>query len=251
MDWLAEFLEVGWWLNATDVVWIAWLLAGLGTVGYFAGLLPLAAVARLSLRRSVESMAVILSYVFALSFAIDLSAGGVREQGASNLWLTYVLAPVQFGLLLAVVMPPRYRRIVWGFFALLVAASLLRATFDAPETFIHVLGGAFVALAAWTQPAFARYRTGVALYCAVPIPALLAMGFFPRDSVPWLVAWAVYQVVRVSALVGVAWSILAVPRTRLEVVRNDRPRTADAGERGLAAGHVHVATRRGHRPAIY
>jgi hypothetical protein len=220
-------------------------------IAHFAGLLPLAAVAWLSLRRSVESAAIILGAAFALSYALDMTGEALADAGTPNLWLTYVLAPVQFGLLLAVVMPPRYRRIVWGFFGLLVAASLLRATFDAPETFVHVLGGAFVALAAWTQPAFARYRVGVALYCAVPIPALLAMGFFPPQSVPWLAAWGLYQAVRVSALVVVAWSILAVPRTRLEVVRNDRPRTADAGERGLAAGHVHVATRRGHRPAIY
>jgi hypothetical protein len=216
------------------------------------GLLPLVAVAWLSLRRPVEPVAVLLGAVFALSVAADLASDGLMDRGVPNLWLTYVLAPVQFGLLLAVVMPPRYRRIVWGFFGLLVAASFARATFDAPETFVHVLGGAFVALAAWTQPGFERYRTGVMLYCAATIPALLAMGFFaPGWSVEWLAAWGVYQAVRVSALVCVAWSILAFPRTRLEVVRNDRPRTVDAGERGLAAGHVHVSTRRGHRPAIY
>jgi hypothetical protein len=220
-------------------------------VSHFAGLLPLAAVAWLSLRRPVEPTAVILGAVFAMSFALDMTGAALGDAGVPNLWLTYILAPVQFGLLLAVVMPVRYRRIVWGFFGLLVAASFARATFDAPETFVHVLGGAFVALAAWTQPAFERYRTGVMLYCVATIPGLLAMGFFtPGWTVEWLAAWGLYQVVRVSALVCVAWSILAFPRTRLEVIR-DRPRTVAAGERGLAASHVHVAPRRGHRPAIY
>lgn len=220
-------------------------------VAQWAGLLPLAAVAWLSLRRTVEPPSVILAAVFALSFAFDLASDALMDAGAPNLWLTYLLAPVQFGLLLAVVMPVRYRRIVWGFFALLVAASTVRASYNAPETFIHVLGGAFVALAAWMQPEFRRYRVGVALYCAATIPGLLAMGLVaPGWTAEWLAAWGLYQVVRVSALVCVAWSILAVPRTRLEVV-SVRPRTVDARERSVAGNPVHGAARRGHWPAVY
>jgi hypothetical protein len=220
-------------------------------IAHVSGLLPLAAVAWLSLRRAVDPVAVLLGAVFALSFAVDLSARSLSQAGVPNLWLTYVLAPVQFGLLLAVVMPVRYRRIVWGFFGLLVAASLVRATFDSPETFIHVLGGAGVALAAWTQPAFVRYRSGVTLYCAATIPGLLAMGLIaPGWTVEWLAAWGLYQVVRVSALVCITWSILAVPRTRLEVIR-DRPRTADAGARGAAGGGVYGTSRARDRPAVY
>lgn len=189
------------------------------------GLIPLAAVTIATLRgRRPHPDIVLLACAFALSFVADWIAWKLRADGHSTLWLTYVLAPVQFGLLMAIVQPREHQRIVWMFFVLVVLASLAGGDLRGIEMFVHAGAGAWVALVAYRQPGLERYRAAIVLYCAGAIPYLLGMGFLrPAMDVGWLSMWSGYQLTRLAALSLMAWAVLVQPRMRLEVIA-DEPR---------------------------
>jgi hypothetical protein len=187
------------------------------------GLVPLAAVAWATLRgRKPSPQVVLLACAFALSFADGLLAWKLRANGHETLWLTFVVIPVQYAVLMAVVQPREHQRIVWLFYALIVAASWAGGDRAGIEMFVHAVAGAWIALVAYRQPDVARYRTALLLYCGATIPFLLAMGFLPPSmAMPWVGAWTSYQLTRLSALSVMAWAVLAQPRMRLEVVTHE------------------------------
>jgi len=77
-------------------------------LAHWAGALPLVACAILALRRRLPSPdARLLALAFFTSFLTDAIAARL---GAPNLWLTYINAPLQFGLFLTVIAPVEHRR---------------------------------------------------------------------------------------------------------------------------------------------
>lgn len=197
---------------------------------WWAGLLPLAAVAWLGMRRKLPELdVVILAVAFALSFAFDLFGKALFDRGVPNQWLTYCLAPIQFGLVMTVVAPAEGRRIVWGFFLVLVALSVLRGPWQAPEAVVQVVGGLWIGLVVYRQPALERYRLALLVYFVAAVPFLLPRAaMVPSASTGWLSLWAGYELVRVLGLSLFTIAVLR-PRLRLEV--------ADARDRGIRRGH--------------
>ena len=227
-------------------------MAWLQEVAHWSGLLPIAAVAVLACRsilcgQSCPGWRVrLLAVAFAISFLVDLVAGSLQAQNLPNLWLTYLLAPVQFGLLLLVVAPARYNRVVWLGFWLIVLASMFRGTFGNIETFTHIAVGAWICLVIHRQPIMEPYRPGIMVYCGATIPALLVMGFAtPSVEGPWVGAWLAYQVVRIVGLVMIARAVLHYPRIRL--VRNERTDSTGHSSRASGGGHPVSGIARGHR----
>lgn len=196
------------------------------------GLAPLAAVAWVTLRGRRPGPAVILlACAFALSFVDGWLGWLLRGNGHPTLWLTYVVIPVQYALIMAVVQPREHQRIVWLFYLLLVAVSWAGADYQSVEMGVHVVAGAWISLVAYRQPEIARYRAAVLIYCGASIPFLLALGFMaPRLTAGWIMTWTGYQMVRLMALTVMAYVVTTQPRTRLEVV-NVEPRNTRADGR--------------------
>lgn len=210
-------------------------------LAHWAGALPLVACAILALRRRLPSPdARLLALAFFTSFLTDAIAARL---GAPNLWLTYINAPLQFGLFLTVIAPVEHRRLVWAGFGLVVAVSLLRNTWGAQETVIEALAGAWVCLVAYRHRTV--YRLPVLLYCGLAIPFLLVMGFAaPSITGPWIIAWVGYQAVRITAL-GWMTVLLLWPPYSPEVARDLAiVATARTGQPGLErAGRAVPGTR--------
>jgi hypothetical protein len=209
-------------------------------------LLPLCAVAVAVLRgRKPPCEVILLACAFALSFADGLLAWKLRANGHPTLWLTFIVIPVQFAVLMAVIQPREHQRIVWLFYALIVLASWAGGDRAGIEMFVHAVAGAWIALVAYRQPEVARYRTALLLYCGATIPFLLAMGFLPPSmSMPWVGAWASYQLTRLSGLSVMAWAVLAQPRMRLEVVSDESRDHRTAGRvRSARSGPGHARHR--------
>jgi hypothetical protein len=202
------------------------------------GLVPLAAVVWEILRgRKPDPDAILLVCAFAISAITGWMDWQLRANGHETLWLTYVVIPVQFAVIMSVVQPREHQRIVWLFYGLLVAVSWAGADQQSIEMGVHVVAGAWIALVAYRQPAVAPYRAALVLYCGATIPFLLALGFqAPRLTAGWIMTWTGYQTVRLIALTLMAYAVVAEPRTRMEVV-TDEPRDH------RAAGRVRRARR--------
>jgi hypothetical protein len=144
-----------------------------------------------------------------LSFVVDTATRIGLMAYLPTQWLMYLGAPLQFGLLvLAAGVGPR-PRVLLLFFALVVLASIMRGTFDSPETFVRVVAGAWIAIAALRNPDLTRVRDPLVLYCAGAIPFLLVMGTSAPAYGFWMAAWVGYQCVRISALCWMSVRLLS------------------------------------------
>jgi len=158
----------------------------------------------------------LISAAFLVSFVADSFAAVLALQGANNWWLSYLFAPLQFGLLIAAVTERRdVRTVALIGLGMMAVVSLTRGTLDSPETFVKVIGGAVVGLLVFDGAA-RRYRVPLLLYCLATAPWLLAMGAVPREHVAWLWIWAAYLLTRIAALGWMA-RVLVRPVLTLEV----------------------------------
>lgn len=199
-------------------------------VAEWAALLPLLAVVIAGRWRKLPSADVILLAVaFSVSFLADAIAKPLFDRGIPNLWLTYLSAPVQFAIVMTVVAPRHGLRVVWGFFLILAALSVLRSSPGVPETVVQVMAGLWIGLVVYEQRSLGAYRLALLVYFVGTVPFLLALPAFPPAwSGGWLVAWLGYQAARVAGLCLFTFAVLR-PRLRLEV--------ADARDHGIRRGH--------------
>ena len=216
-------------------------------VVHYAALLPVLAVAWAALRGRVPRGPVrLLAAAFALSWVADSVGAKLQAVGQPTLWVTFILAPVQYALILLAVRPASFRRTVWLFFGLVVLASWAGGDWSGIEIMVHVVCGAWVCLVIARQPDLEHVRTAVLVYCGLAIPWLLTMGFADPYGIVWPVAWYGYQTVRIAALAMLGYFVVSQPRMRLEVVAGG-PSTDTAGGRAVARGTGHTGDRHRHR----
>jgi hypothetical protein len=191
--------------------------------------------------------AVLLSVGFAVSFVTDSLSMVLLRAGLPNLWPSYIGTPIQFALLIHVVGPGPYPRALAAFLVLLAVVTISRGQFSTPETVVHSMNGAWVALVAWRSPRVIDYRDPIILYCAGTIPFLLILGMHEPAPGLWMRAWAAYQGVRVMALAFMAVLLLRAARPRLEVL-SGRVDVGTGGRGDPAGGLSGTAGGVGHPP---
>ena len=193
-----------------------WDLLGWG--GYFAGIAPLAVCVVLMLRhRDPPPDAWLLSAAFAVSYVADSFALNLAREHMTNWWVDYVYAPIQFGLILAVVAQSRaVRTVLLLGVAVLAQLSAWRGTLDAPETLVRVSAGLLAAWLVWPVPSLAPYRGPLRLFCLATACGAFLMAVVPREAAIWLYVWAVY---RTACIVALCWMCrqLCRPLLALEV----------------------------------
>jgi len=234
-------------MSMNDVLWYA------GEVAHWTGALPFAAAGLLAMLALVSRRPGPSSQVHMIATALFLSfiADRAQRQGiaidGSNAWITHLLAPVQFGALVAAVMPRKVLPVAFVVLALGVVTSLAQARFDRPETVVNALGGAAVCWALWGSSTLARFRWPLWIYCGGGAAFFLLVGAASPTLNPlWLTGHIGYQACRVIALVSLTGAIVGPPL--LEVVRvRRRIDTAVAGE---ARGVARVAGARDHRAVV-
>jgi hypothetical protein len=177
---------------------------------YAAEAIPLAVCLALALRRIPPPVdLVLIAGAFFVSFLMDTLSYQLNHGHQNTWWVGYVGYPLQFGLLLAVVAQHRpLRAIVLGGLAVGAAASVLRGTLDAPETFVRVVGGLGVCFLVWGVPSLVRVRSVLWTYCGLTIPFVLSMGLLATTDPHWLTAWTAYQLLRLIALLGMTWVLV-------------------------------------------
>lgn len=217
----------------------------LSYLSYWGSVLPLVACAVLRiLKRDPKPDAWLLSAGFFVSFLADSLAALLAIRGINNWWLSYVFAPLQFGILIAVVAQRReVRTVALTGLLILGLVSALRGTLDSPETLVKVVGGLLVGWLIIDIPTLKRFRIPVLLYCVASIPWLLAMGAVPRIEPVWLWLWAGYLLTRILALgwMTVAlWRALPVVEVGHGFGEHQIPRERRAGIRRPRSGHRHV-----------
>jgi hypothetical protein len=182
----------------------------IGYAGYNSGLLPLLACNWAARKgRACTGRELLVAMALSVSFFVD-SAGllGFKAEIPTQ-WLMYLGAPLQFGMLIyAAGVGPR-PLVLLLFFALVAIASVMRGTFDSPETFVRVVAGAWIAIAVLRNPHLGRVRDPLVLYCAGAIPFLLVMGTSAPAYGFWMAAWVGYQCVRISALCWMSVRLLS------------------------------------------
>jgi glucan phosphoethanolaminetransferase (alkaline phosphatase superfamily) len=177
--------------------------------GYWASVLPLLACLVMGTRgRDPIPDVWILSVGLAVSFFVDTVAADLAARGLSTWGLTYLLAPIQYGVLLLAV--TRHRPVFVLFLVALVAlavASTARGPLTAPETVVEVVGGLVVGWLALGREDL-PHRRALWTYCLGLAPLLILLAAVPRDRPAWLSIWVAYQAVRVLALVWLTGGIL-------------------------------------------
>lgn len=188
------------------------LIPVLQYAGYYAAAVPLAVCVWLGFRtkdRDPSRDAWLLSLGFFISFMADTIAHPLAQAGLNTWWLSYVYAPVQFALFVAVVAQHRtLRSIVLVGVVLLAIQSVWRDTLHSPETFVRVTGGVLVCFLLWGVQTLRCYRAPLWIYCGLTFPLLLAMGNLPTTDPRWLWIWAGYQLLRVTALALMTWTLV-------------------------------------------
>lgn len=217
-------------------------------LGHFAPLLPMIACVILTLRgRQPSPDAWLLVCALFVSFLTDQFGAYLAHRGTHNLWLSYVYAPIQFGLLISVLSPSRaWRVVLLGVIVVAAAISPLLRGFARTEFLTEVIGGILVGLLLLRQsPAAGIYAGALMVYCVATIPALVTMGSYaPSISGPYFVGWMLYQALRVAALLLMMIAVVYRPNLQLEVIRGPRAGEATAGGRiafGPAGGGDHHA----------
>lgn len=189
-------------------------------VAHIAGVLPLAVcgIAFLA-RRPVAPAALLLSVGFALSFVADTFGYLWWRSGRETVWISYILVPVQMTVFLLALGRLRYERVIAAGFVLLLATSWAVSDFRSQEAVASIQAGALICVLVFRNEIVRRWRGPVLLYCGGAIPFLLVMGSSPPAENPaWVPAWAGYQLVRITALVWMAWLIFREARPKqLEV----------------------------------
>ena len=196
-------------------------------IGHYGSLLPLLMCAWCERRRGIEVAPEVWSLggVLAVSFVAD-QAQAVMMARHLNTWpVTYVFAPVQFSLWIALLTPNDARRWVpIAILGLVALGSLWRGPVTGPETVIQVGAGAYVAFLAWGHETLRRYRVVMLTYTLAAIPFLLGMVAAPLDAPAWPYLWAGYQAVRVvswGVFMAALWRVYGPHRSET-VGRDDR-----------------------------
>jgi hypothetical protein len=197
---------------------IGWTI--LAIVAHIAGALPLAVCGGAWFRkRPVAPAALLLSVGFALSAIADTWGLFLALSGRENLWITYILVPVQMAVFLLALGKLPWERVVVLVYLLVVALSFTVGDFRNHEVVASVQLGALVSLIAFQNDTVRRWREPIVIYCAATIPFLLVMGAAsPAANPAWVGAWAGYQGVRIVGLVWMSWLIFRAARPKqLEV----------------------------------
>lgn len=207
-------------------------------LGHFAPLVPMLMCVVLQIfGRNPSPHAWLLTCAFFVSFISDQIAA---VTSGFNLWLFYFYAPLQLGLVAAVLAPTLKVRAI-TIAPILIAAGISIAFsqgFANVEYLTQVIGGlVIVYLMKNLRLQISWYALPLTVYFVLTIPPLLVMGYTtPALSGPWFNAWATYQGLRVLALVLMAGVLVWKPYLRLEAV-TDGPRTGEiTAERRSAIG---------------
>jgi hypothetical protein len=209
----------------------AWILAQ--EVSHWATVAPLVACAVMTHRKqTVDPVLWLLAAGLAVSFLADQIALRMALAGQPNTWISLIWAPIQFGLLVAVLTPTRRLRWIALVALAVVALGGVVQSSGGAEVVVQVIGGGMVAGLVLAYPVPGRQP--LMLYGLGTVPGLLLFAALPPGSLGWTVGWLAYQAVRVVALLWMVRVVLTPERRREEGIDGpgihsltDRRRRAD------------------------
>lgn len=217
-------------MNMADVPVVADALSVAGTL---APLLPFAALELVRARRPVDPHGALVVYAFLISLVADGAQWALAAAGQPNQWLSYLWAPAQYAVLLGLLIRrPPVRHLVWAVLALVALTLIVKGPLLRSETVVQVVGGVAVARLIAVAPAPLRALRGPVTWYTLgqaPLVLLMAWPALAPTAAGWGAAWAAQMLVRITALVWLAWRIAraavaverrvtpSVPLLRLEV----------------------------------